>query len=113
MSDATLNEVLLVVSNLPDQASAERLARAVIEQRVAACVNVMSPCRSVYWWKGEVEEALEIPVFMKTTRACYAALEACIRALHPYDLPEIIAVPIGPGLPEYLRWVQEQACSPL
>ena len=107
MSDAASNEVLLVVTNLPDQASAERLARAVIEQRVAACANVMSPCRSLYRWKEKIEEATEIPVFMKTTLARYAALEQCIRALHPYDLPEIIALRVDPGLPPYLQWVAE------
>lgn len=99
---------LLVISNLPDQASAERLARHVVETRTAACVNILAPCRSVYRWQGAVEEATEVPVLMKTTRERYPALEAAIRTLHPYELPEIIAVEIGVGLPAYLDWVVAQ-----
>lgn len=98
-------ETLLVVSNLPDRASAEKLARALIEARLAACVNVLSPCRSVYRWKGKVEDAEEFPVLIKTTRARYPALEAAIREHHPYELPEIIAVHLAGGLPAYLDWV--------
>lgn len=109
MSSASSAETLLVVTNLPDRESAERLARAVIERRVAACANVMSPCLSLYWWNEEIEEASEVPVFIKTPLACYSALEACIRAHHPYEIPEIIAVRVGPGLPAYLQWVAEVA----
>lgn len=99
---------LLVISNLPDQASAERLARHAVETGAAACANILAPCRSVYRWQGAVEEALEVPVLMKTTRERYSALEAAIRTLHPYELPEIIAVEIDGGLPEYLSWVATQ-----
>jgi len=100
-----------VISNLPDQKSAEALARAVIERRLAACVNVMAPCASVYRWQGEVETVTEVPVFIKTTRERYAALEAAIQAHHPYELPEIIAVPITLGLPAYLSWVGVEAAQ--
>lgn len=96
---------LLVFTNLPDRASAEKLAAALVEQRVAACVNVLAPCRSIYRWQGAVQKEEEHPVLVKTTSARYAALEAAIRALHPYELPEIVAVPIERGLPEYLQWV--------
>lgn len=106
MSDAMT--ALLVISNLPDQAGAERLARHVVETRTAACVNILAPCRSVYRWQGAVEEATEVPVLMKTTRERYPALEAAIRTLHPYELPEIIAVEISAGLPAYLDWVAAQ-----
>ena len=98
-------EMLLVFSNLPDQASAAKLAAVLIEQRLAACVNVQAPCTSVYRWQGKVETATEVPVFIKTTRERYPALEAAIRAHHPYELPEIIAVPVVAGLPAYLEWV--------
>jgi periplasmic divalent cation tolerance protein len=101
-------ETLLVISNLPDRASAEALARALIEERLAACVNVLSPCRSVYRWKGKVEQAEEFPVLIKTTRERYADLEAAIRGRHPYDLPEIIALPLAGGLPAYLDWVADE-----
>lgn len=101
-------DVLLVLSNLPDRESAQRLAEAVIAQRAAACVNLLAPCTSVYRWQGQVETAAEVPVLMKTTRAAYARLEKIVREHHPYELPEIIALPVEAGLPGYLRWVAEE-----
>lgn len=96
---------LLVLTNLPDRGAAERLAEALVEQRLAACVNLLAPCRSVYRWKGGLQRDEEHPLLAKTTTERYAALEAAIRAAHPYELPEIVAVPIERGLPEYLAWV--------
>ena len=97
--------VLLVLTNLPDRAAAEKLADALIEKRVAACVNILAPCRSVYRWKGAIQHDEEHPMLIKTTADRYPALEQAIRAAHPYELPEIIAVPVERGLPEYLDWV--------
>ena len=99
---------LLVLTNLPDRAAAEALAAQLIERRVAACVNILSPCRSIYRWRGEVQRDEEHPMLIKTTLERYAALEQAIRAGHPYELPEIVAVPIERGLPEYLRWIAEE-----
>jgi periplasmic divalent cation tolerance protein len=96
---------LLVFTNLPDRAAAQALADALIEKRVAACVNILAPCRSVYRWKGAVQRDEEHPVLIKTTEGSYPALEAAIRAAHPYELPEIIAVPIERGLQPYLDWI--------
>ena len=96
---------LLVFTNLPDRATAERLADALIGKRVAACVSILAPCSSVYRWKGAVEHDEEHPLLIKTTDEQYPALEAAIRAGHPYELPEIIAVPVERGLPAYLDWV--------
>jgi|SRR5689334_24133869 len=96
---------LLVLTNLPDRAAAERLADMLIEKRLAACVNILAPCRPVYRWKDGVQHDEEHPMLIKTTRERYAALESALRAGHPYELPEIIAVPIEAGLPEYLAWV--------
>ena len=96
---------LLVLTNLPDRAAAEKLAAELIEKRLAACINILAPCRSVYRWKGAVETAEEFPLFAKTTRDRYSLLERVVRELHPYELPEIIAVPLGGGLPAYLEWV--------
>ena len=101
-------ETLLVVTNLPSRDSAEKLADALVAQRVAACVNILSPCRSVYRWKDEVQRDEEHPMLIKTTRARYPALEAAIRAGHPYELPEIIAVGVTAGLPAYLQWVADE-----
>jgi periplasmic divalent cation tolerance protein len=99
---------LLVLTSLPDRAAAERLAGALIEQRVAACVNILSPCQSVFRWKSAVQREEEHPVLIKTTAERYDALEAAILAGHPYELPEIIAVPIERGLPAYLAWVDAE-----
>jgi len=96
---------LLVLTNLPDRAAAEKLADALIEKRVAACVNILAPCLSVFRWKNDVQHDEEHPMLIKTTADRYPALEAAIRAGHPYELPEIIAVPIERGLPAYLDWV--------
>jgi len=96
---------LLVITNLPDRGAAEKLADALIQKRVAACVNILAPCRSVYRWKGAVQRDEEHPMLIKTTRERYPALEAAIREGHPYELPEIVAVPIERGLPAYLDWV--------
>ena len=96
---------LLVLTNLPDITSAETLATALIEARLAACVNILAPCRSVYRRNGAVEQADEVPLLIKTSEERYASLEAAIRARHPYELPEIIALPIARGLPGYLAWI--------
>ena len=100
---------LLVLTNLPDRAAAERLADALIEKRVAACVNILAPCRSVYRWKGVVQHDEEYPMLIKTAAERYPDLEAAIRAAHPYELPEIIAVSIERGLPAYLEWLAAEA----
>jgi periplasmic divalent cation tolerance protein len=101
-------EPLLVLTNLPDRATAERLAESLIEQKVAACVNILAPCRSVYRWKGAVQHDEEHPMLVKTTAERYPELEAAIRAGHPYELPEIVAVPIVRGLAAYLQWVDSE-----
>src|SRR5947209_18176239 len=99
---------LLVLTNLPDRATAERLADALVAKNLAACINILAPCRSVYRWKGAVQHDEEHPMLIKTTRERYAELEEAIRAGHPYELPEIIAAPIGAGLPAYLQWVESE-----
>jgi len=96
---------LLVLTNLPERAAAERLAGLLVEKRLAACVSILAPCRSVYRWQGAVRHDEEHPMLIKTTAERYPALEQALRAGHPYELPEIIAVPIERGLPAYLQWV--------
>lgn len=105
-------DALLVLTNLPDAASARALAAHLVEARLAACVNILAPCRSVYRWEGTLEDAEEVPLLVKTTAARYPALEAAIRARHPYELPEIVAVPIERGLPDYLAWVAAETTEP-
>ena len=103
-----MNEILLVITNLPDAQVAGQLAQRLVEERVAACVNQLAPCTSTYRWQGNVETATEIPLLIKTTRAAYPRLEQFICAAHPYELPEIIAVPVTAGLPAYLDWVTRE-----
>ena len=104
-------EVLLVFTNLPDRAVAERIADTLVTQGVAACVNVLGECSSVYRWQGKLERASEVPLLIKTTRTAYPRLESALRKLHPYELPEIIALPVNAGLPEYLNWVAQETSS--
>lgn len=97
----------LCLTTAPDPETAERLARGLVEQGFAACVNILAPCRSVYRWQGAVQDETEIPLLIKTTAAAYPALETWLRAQHPYELPEIVALEIEQGLPDYLRWLAD------
>lgn len=113
MSASLLNQPLLVLANLPDQALAERIADALVEQGLAACVNILPPVKSIYRWQGKVQRDTEVAVFIKTTQARYQELEQAILQAHPYDVPEIIALPITAGLPAYLAWMQDETARPL
>jgi periplasmic divalent cation tolerance protein len=100
--------ILLAMTNLPDETSARALADHLISERLAACVNILSPCQSIYRWQGRMESATEVPVLIKTTDSRYRDLEAAIRARHPYELPEIVAVPLVAGLHAYLAWIEAE-----
>ncbi|ABE48300.1 divalent-cation tolerance protein CutA [Methylobacillus flagellatus] len=102
------SDAILVLTNLPDQHSAANIARELISRKLAACVNLLAPCQSVYQWQGKMETATEIPLLIKTTSLRYPQLEQVIRELHPYELPEIIHVPVTGGLPAYLTWLHEE-----
>ena len=104
MADAAL----LVLTQLPDRASAQALARALVEERLAACVTVGAPVDSLYHWRGQIETAKEIPLLIKTRAGRYAEVEAAIVARHPYELPEILAVPLHHGLERYLDWIRAE-----
>ena len=99
------DEVLLVLSTFPDLATARRIARELVEKRYAACANLLPQIESIYWWKEKVESGNETLVLFKTSAARYPALETTLRQLQPYEVPEIIAVQLNAGLPEYLKWV--------
>ncbi len=101
------DQCLLVFCTCPDTASAEQIARALVEGRHAACVNVLPGVQSVYRWQGKVESARESVLLIKTTTESYPALERAVRDAHRYELPELIAVPIHTGLEPYLHWVCE------
>ena len=104
-------ETLLVLTNCPDEATANAIALALVEEKFAACVNILPRVQSVYRWQGAVESASEIPLLIKSTVGRYAELEAAIRARHPYDVREIIALPITQGLPAYLNWVATETAA--
>ena len=96
---------LLVMTNVPDTAMGERIARVLIDARAAACVNILAECRSVYRWQGAMETSKEVPLLIKTTTEAYPRVEQILRECHSFAVPEIIAVPIENGLPAYLDWV--------
>ncbi len=102
------SKFLLVITHLPDALAAQKLAQQLVEARAAACVNQLAPCVSIYRWKDKIETATEVPLLIKTTQAAYPRLEQLIRAAHPYELPEIIAVSVTAGLPAYLHWVDNE-----
>lgn len=99
------DEALLVLSTFPDVATARRISRQLVEEHCAACANILPEVESIYWWEEKVESANETLVLFKTTADRYAALETTLRQLHPYEVPEIIALRIDRALPDYLRWV--------
>jgi periplasmic divalent cation tolerance protein len=98
-------QTLLIITNCPNEEIANTIALAVIEAKLAVCVNIMPRVQSLYHWQGKVESTTEIPLFIKSTANNYAALEQAICERHPYKVPEIIALPVTHGLPEYLNWV--------
>jgi periplasmic divalent cation tolerance protein len=107
-----MTDVLLVFTACPDAGTASRIAGALLEQRLAACVSEGPPVRSHYRWQGAVESALEIPLQVKCTADRYEQVEQLIRELHPYELPEIIALPVAAGLAAYLGWVTDETRPP-
>ncbi|MDN0075738.1 divalent-cation tolerance protein CutA [Crenobacter sp. SG2303] len=104
-------KISVVLCTVPDAATAERLARTLVEEGLAACVNLLAPCQSVYRWQGQLESASEVPLIIKTTTERYPALEARLVELHPYEVPEILALPVEAGLPSYLTWVGAETNS--
>jgi len=106
-------ERLLVFSTTADAASARELADTLVGERLAACVNILPGITSVFRWAPEgqtpsVEADSEVMLVIKTSRPAYAALESRLRAIHPYELPEIVAVPIAGGLPAFLQWIESE-----
>ena len=97
----------IVLCTCPDSETADRLAAAVVERRLAACVNIVPGLTSVFRWQGRVERDGEVLLLIKTTAAGYPALERTLCELHPYELPEVIAVDIETGLAGFLRWMDE------
>lgn len=102
-----MSDVLLVITTLPDQATAEQLAERLLARQLAACINILPAMTSLYMWKGQLEHGQEHLLLIKTRRERYEMLEKEIRNGHPYELPEIIGVPVTAGLAGYLDWIGE------
>lgn len=100
-------QLLLALCTVPDRQTALSIAEQLVNQGAAACINITSPITSVYRWEGKLETSEELLLLIKTTQVQYQALETLIRSLHPYELPEIIAVPVEQGLNDYLNWVEQ------
>lgn len=103
--------VLLVLCNAPDRGVADAIAQGLVAANAAACVNILGPCRSVYRWEGEVVNAEEVPLLVKTVQDRLGEVRDIITGLHPDEVPEIIATPISAGLPAYLGFVRETCGS--
>jgi periplasmic divalent cation tolerance protein len=100
-----MSEALIVFVTVAARADGERIAEALVGEQLAACVNVLGPVRSIYRWQGEICRDDEHLLIIKTTRARYAALEARVKALHSYEVPEVVALPIELGSAQYLAWI--------
>lgn len=96
---------LIILCTCPDKTAAENIARMLVKKRLAACVNILPGLTSVYPWQGKIETAEEHLLLIKTHQDHYTAVEQRIREVHPYELPEIVAVPMAHGLPDYLQWI--------
>lgn len=104
-------ETMIVLCNVPEQALAEQIATTLLNEQLAACVNIMAACQSMYRWQGKIEMASEIPMLIKSSKALYPRLQARLLELHPYEVPEIVALPLQDGLPAYLTWVAGELLS--
>ena len=100
-----MTDALVVLVTVPSRADGERIAEALVGETLAACVNILGPIRSIYRWQGEIARDDEHLLLIKTTRPRYAALEARVLALHTYDTPEVIALPVEEGAKGYLEWI--------
>jgi periplasmic divalent cation tolerance protein len=100
-------DTLLIFCTCPDRPTAEGIAETLVDEKLAACISLTSPLTSIYLWEGKRERSEEILLLIKTAGHGYEALERRLVSLHPYELPEIIAVPVERGLPGYLNWVEQ------
>ena len=106
-----VTDVVLILTTVPAVSRADTIARSLVDERLAACVNVLPRMTSVYRWKGSVEEDREQQLLMKTTRERLPALEARLRALHPYEVPEFLVLDVASGSAAYLAWLRESVSA--
>lgn len=106
-----MNQAIAILSTCPDQASAQSIASHLVENRLAACVNIINNVVSVYQWEGKTEQSQEVCLLIKTLAHQYQFVEKAILELHPYELPEIISVTINTGSNSYLNWIEQNVNS--
>src|SRR6266487_3159683 len=104
-------KILLAFSTFPDAETARRISNQLVNEKFAACANILPAVESIYRWKEKIETADDVIVFFKTTPDRQTAFQEKLRSLHPYDVPEIIFVPVVTGLSDYLRWVAENCAT--
>ena len=102
------DQFVLVLTTFPSDKDATSFARALVEEKLAACVSVLPPMQSTYRWQGAIEEATERQVLIKTTAVNVDVLQLRVKALHPYDVPEFMVFPVASGSPDYLSWLAEE-----
>lgn len=98
---------LIILSSWPDLTAAQQAAKLLVEQHLAACVKLLPKAQSYYYWEGQLEQSEEVVVIIKTTQQRYEAIAQTIQHIHPYQVPELIALPISQGLPTYLDWIEK------
>ena len=101
-------EIIKIIITADSKETAEKIGRDLVERRLASCAQINGPIKSIYWWKGKIEEAEEWVCTLKSRKALYKTIEKEIRALHPYELPQIIAIDIPHALPEYVDWIRDE-----
>ena len=101
------DRIVLALSTFPDRETAQRISNQLVTEKLAACANILPAVKSIYRWKDKIESGTETLVFFKLSEDRQSAFQEKLRSLHPYDVPEIIFVPVVGGLPDYLRWVTE------
>ena len=107
MTEST-EQILLCLNTCPNREVAQQVAESLVAKHLAACVNIVPNIHSIYKWQGNIESDDEVLLLIKTTRACYTALQTALLETHPYELPELIAVSLSAGLPAYLNWVAQE-----
>ena len=103
-----MTKFILILSTVPDEKTGQKIASYLIESRLAACVTVSEKCLSLYWWQDKISKDEEWMIFIKTEQNLYSEIEKKILEIHPYEVPEIIAIPILTGHEQYLQWIEKE-----
>lgn len=102
------NDIILLYTTFPDQTTAEKICAALVQERLVACVNIHSPIKSMYWWKGQLENSNEISAYLKTTAEKFVPVRERLKALHPYEVPCLMEIPIDRVNPAYAQWLKTE-----